>query len=948
MRTFYILSLLVAAGFTTTNANLAALQDPQTIRLLQSGGGRGGGKGGPKGGTNSTNNSSTPTTEPPAGEVPKKKPDQENCPPKSEQNGTKQGGHNNKTANSAEPTSPFIFHTQFPDYSTYKFGIPLSLGRKKSPIASQSVSISFNCSNTVFSWSEGSKNPPKFVFDIILFADFLWTYVILPVTILIIHRLAYHFKLFVTGMLVIRLLKFYLGVKFVVLYYLWDLGYFSDTTQKNMFWIDGLVCMVFLLVAHTFRYLLNKFNDEALGLEGVSKKLILVEKTLGCNGIMAWFWCIFRERDLGSRHLCSLEIWRNILSVIILVMFVGLYSYQRGWSRLLSNFVDNYTYWRHGWGESISLPRMDPNLVRKEIEQNNKSLVLYNDIVINMADMTIFHPHQTYLQRFVSTNIAAVFEGEISTLIGQQRHSGEALKLLKQLARCRLSPPVQIKYPRKGVDAFMRQELVKVSDSSLIGEQGFYHVVLRSSEFFYFMIQSPDYLGATITLRHPHLPGCLQVPIANRLLRFRFTVPNTDPKLNCFNNLRRNVGRMEDRLSDQAESQMVPISQTNMVRSKHFPISLTNYDRVTSPSKYSKGKQSNPNDIRSECLGMLSSHSKSEGLNARLSDSHRRELSGETTGWHHGELHLIVDFKGILDSNPIKRLLCNPGLETTLIAEGPYNLPMTKEALVSPGGNVFCIVEATHLPLYADILMELLEPASSLCYSINSSNLPSEMNIPSRRLSGDQLDQFSPKSVSESIPEFVQLAAGSRLRRQSKLQFLVEADTLEQAYCYGMDCLDYVCKVSKSALGKPKSTDLKQPVRGANPDDSSQSSLLLDNPEEDTVIRLSQNTKRLQRHQLSPVLGFPQDTEHKDYDGPVCDSSLFVRSHKDKCSTRCAFSDEGLFEDGVIEASSLSDLIVDSVRKVYLSGSEEFVSRMQAIIPHLPYRSKQLQVLRFV
>lgn len=914
--------------------------------------GPGSGGGGPQpGSTNSTQPSGPPPSgNPPPGGNNSKPP--ENCPKKNDTKGGSSQNNNNDLRKTNEEESPWVFRTYVAGRLERKFGVPLKYGRPLTNRTASSLNITYSCSSTLWNKSAAHNEASQFLFDIILFSDFLWVYVILPVTILFIHRLYYHFRLFVAAMISISMLKFYLGIRFALLYFMWDLGHINDVTKKSMFWLDGLLCMVFLMVAHTMRYLLNKFNDGQLGLKGVSDKLMFVENTLGLNGVLAWFWCIFRERDLGSRHLCELDIYRNVLSVVILLAFVGVYIYQRGWKLLKSQFSGRSRFWRQDWGELVLLPRVDAQLIRKEIELNKKNLVLYNDVVINMTDMKIFHYHQTYLNRFISTNIAPVFEGERYTLVGLQRHSGEALKMLKQLARCRLTSPVQVKYPRNGADAFMRQELVQIAESTMIGEQGFYHVVLRSTEFFYFMMQSPDNLGATVTLRHPDLPGSIEVPIANKLMRFRLTISNDDLRLNSFYMLRRNTGKLTDKLAEPHQFEREYMSLVSPTKSKNLPESMANFDRQSAKSKFSKSRPNNLNNLRSGCLDLLGSEFKSEGLNGKLCDNHKRELSGETSSWHNGELHLIIDMKDMLDSDPVRRRLCCPDLETHLLAEGPYNLPLSREILVHPGTTVVFLVEAPYLPLYADLLMELLEPASSQCYSINSSNLPSEMDIQSQKLPVERLNDSNPFNFN---PEEQQGLVGInhlKSRKKCTFKFMVESDSLEGAYCYGMDMLEYTCRVSKLGQQGPDVTDLKRSIRKMEVDDSAdgEKQFINDSDKEDTVMKYSQTAKRMLRHQpsQSQPAGLPTVLEHSGYDGPVCESSLFIRGSDDKCSLRCVFSDQGGFEDGEIKESVLAELIVDNIRKVYISGGEEFLSRMQATIPTLPYRNQQLQVLRFV
>src|SRR3990167_9191200 len=86
-------------------------------------------------------------------------------------------------------------------------------------------------------------------------------------------------------------------------------------------------------------------------------------------------------------------------------------------------------------------------------------------------------------------------------------------------------------------------------------------------------------------------------------------------------------------------------------------------------------------------------------------------------------------------------------------------------------------------------------------------------------------------------------------RKKCTFKFMVESDSLEGAYCYGMDMLEFTCRVSKLGQHGPDVTDLKRPIRKMDVDDSAdgEKPFINDSDKEDTVMKYSQTAKRMLR-----------------------------------------------------------------------------------------------------
>lgn len=82
--------------------------------------------------------------------------------------------------------------------------------------------------------------------------------------------------------------------------------------------------------------------------------------------------------------------------------------------------------------------------------------------------------------------------------------------------------------------------------------------------------------------------------------------------------------------------------------------------------------------------------------------------------------------------------------------------------------NCLFFVEAEKLQLYADVFSELMETTQELAYSGRSSDMSSEV-----------LGNGSDKT---------------ELKGQNSLTFLVESETLEDAYCFGLDMLEHLAE----------------------------------------------------------------------------------------------------------------------------------------------------------
>ena len=448
--------------------------------------------------------------------------------------------------------------------------------------------------------------------------------------------------------------------------------------------------------------------------------------------------------------------------------------------------------------------------------------------------------------------------------------------MLKQLAKAKLPCPTHAKYPRKAVQSFMRPEKLHISESNMIAE-GVYHIVLKSEEFFYFMSGSPRMLGSAINIEHPFVPNSLRIPISNSLMKFRYTVPNPSLKLGFFPHLRCNKGRVEDQLSTVGG----PIS------SGQLSAGTAEVDGRGS----TRNSNSTKSDLRSDCCRLFSSHSKSEGLNTLLTESHKMELRGEIYRWHNGELHLIVQMQDMLNTNPLNRLLCAVGTGGEVLAEGPFGIGLVAEQLRVPSQHTVIVLQAQYIPLYAGLIMELLQPTASLNYSINSSNMPSEMDIDKRYGA-----MHSGLSCSDIMPETHLLRQHSDHLQEWKhnfaMRFVVQADTIEEAYAFGFDMLEYLLK---------------------------------------SVTQTDTN--------------FPR---HPGGECFTCSVSLYVLSEADPPLLRLMLQEEDIMQDGELQARHLEDVLTEEVSKLYISGSEEFVARIEAIVPDLPYKRNDLMVLRFM
>ena len=741
----------------------------------------------------------------------------------------------------------------------------------------------YDCRNLIWSVQEIRDDPNRFIIEFIMKLDFLWAYALLPMCILLLHRFYYYRRCLVAAMTLVTSIKCYTAIKFPVMFILLDLGQKTRLVESTVFWLDAFMFVIFFLISHTMRYLLSKFNDQSLGRPGYSSKMLLVENIAKLNGISCWFWMIIHDRDIGSRYLCTLEPWRNMLFILFVVVFCGVYIYQKGVRGLFSSLGDGKVYWRYEWPESTNLPRLGNDEIRSLIETQKKKYALFKDIVVNLEDMNkFFHPHQSYINRFVGTAFSLQFYGRENSMIGQYSHSGEALKLLKHLGIGRLALPAHTKYPRKGVEAFSRPEKLHVIESNKIGSS-FYHIVVRSEEFFYFMSQQPKHLGNALSIQHPFVPESMRIPISNALMRFRYCIPNLSDKLDFFPNLRCNRGRVEDQLA------MLPgpirATTPNIGRNLDQPLGIPVPQTQTA---------TNYTDLRTDCCKLFSSYSKNEGINSSLTESHKMELRGEIYRWHNGELHLIVEMKNILETTPISRLLCAVGAGAELLAEGPFTIGLGAESLRAPSQNTVFILQAEKIPLYADMIMELLQPTAALNYSINSSNLPSEMDLDPENLA-------KPSDFLSSDMEYEQLIRGKmqndtdRPQTREKgfsMKFLVQAATVEQAYAFGFDMLEYF-------------------VKSLSPD--------------------SPNAPRL------------ADPAHMS-----CSLSLNVLSNQEQPLLRLLLQEEELLEDGPLGARQLEDVLTEEVSKLYLSGDEDFMAHLEALVPHLPYRRADLTVLRFV
>ena len=367
---------------------------------------------------------------------------------------------------------------------------------------------------------------------------------------------------------------------------------------------------------------------------------------------------LIRERYV-IHELYNLRSWQEIIKSIIVMavcILTGiLYIMYNGFERVKRRLSGmNLREWRLEWrGRFLSL-RVDHQHIRQEIQENKKKYVLFNDYVIDISSMNMDHCYPQIIEAHIGIDIFPYIEAEKDSLIGEKYHSQLAMDIIKQNAVGRLKDPIDIKYPLYSHEHYDKQEVIKLVDKELIGED-VYQLTFTSDSFYYFMARNNrGRIGKVVnfTYKDDQNVRMRGFTICNRLINFRLAVKNTNPKLEIFKRFKyRTRNNNTDSFKERATNERGFFLQEDIDESSN----------LEDPEMKMMVRKKKSKEV------LL----KNKNRGGSLGHEQIEELYGEKYRWHQGEFYTIIT-KSEIDGLTKSLSYCIFGTE--FFAEGPFGL----------------------------------------------------------------------------------------------------------------------------------------------------------------------------------------------------------------------------------------------------------------------------------
>lgn len=429
-----------------------------------------------------------------------------------------------------------------------------------------------------------------------------------------------------------------------------DSGWINNYSLS--FWLDcAVLCWIYFLQILTGNQIKKStihIMDHPVSRERV-KFCVLLHK------LASWFYffyLILREKIRNVELFPNFDAFRlavfGVFGAIAMIFTLRHY----GGRRLLSMATGQlHIDWRKECFTQSHKIQLQPSKIRKEILTGKKKYTLYNNIVINLESFKFEHKHKPVLERYHGQNVYLNFEGKYNSIIGTHLHSAHALTLLKSAAIGKLTHPVENKFPKRTFTDFERYETMTLVDRQMIGDD-IYLLTFSSNNFYYFMSTNPDLLCTTFSLYYGmnHTHTLESFPICNRLVSFRLSTKQNNPKLAQF-------GSFRYCSRNKQTSAFMQYSNTSSVIKESS-------DKTASADM---GVDTN-SSVKAKCLELYRTKTSKD---FEMNYTKTQELSGSRFPWHHGEVYTIIKRR---EGECMQNYLTYIDNCSTYTAEGIFNI----------------------------------------------------------------------------------------------------------------------------------------------------------------------------------------------------------------------------------------------------------------------------------